>query len=392
MKPLTNLLLAFLISSTAIASEGINFEKNMTWAQIKTKALKEKKMIFFDAYTIWCGPCKYLETTVYTDSNVASYYNSNFINVKFDMEDGEGIKLAEEFGISAYPTLLFFTAEGNLIHKNVGALQVPDFIALGKDAGNPDKQYFTLKQKVLDKNASKDDFLKWTKMADDMEDVSRGGIAADWLSGQADILASAELAKAAMLADVNEEQLAYLYKEKKRIQQLLKWDADKTAAKLYHKTFNLALKGFDNKAGAIVKFTNVIRKFEAAKVNYALKELQLTVALNLDNDNAKAIAVITGSLKGKERLTLKETADLLLGYVPRFEEADMQQLKKGLDIYTFIGTDKTQECWMYLMQVICYSRIGENSKAKVFAQKAYKHAGLTQEYKNLLKESFGLAG
>lgn len=391
MKQLTGLLLTLMLTLTAAATE-ITFVKNLTWKQIKEKAAKEKKMIFFDAYTSWCGPCKYLETSVYTDANVASYYNSNFINVKFDMEKGEGINLAEEFGITAYPTLLFFTAEGNLIHKNVGALQVPDFIALGKDAGNPDKQYFTLKQKVLDKKASREDFLKWTKMADDIEDVSRGGIAADWLSGQADILATAELAKSAMLADVNEVQLAYLYKEKKRIQELLKWDADKTAAKLYHKTFNLALKEFDNKAGAVIKFTNVIRKFDPARVNYALKELHLTVALNLDNDNAKAIAVITGSLKGKERLTLKETADLLLDYVPRFEEADMQQLKKGLDAYTFTGTDKSQECWMYLMQVICYSRIGENSKAKLFAQKAYKHAGLTQEYKNLLKESFGLAG
>ena len=123
MKQLTTLLAVF-ISCSAIASEGINFQQDMSWAQIKAKAQKEKKMIFFDAYTTWCGPCKYLETSVYTDESVASYYNDNFINVKFDMEAGEGIKLAEEFGITAYPTLLFFTAEGKLIHKNVGALKL----------------------------------------------------------------------------------------------------------------------------------------------------------------------------------------------------------------------------------------------------------------------------
>lgn len=390
MKQLTTLLAVF-ISCSAIASEGINFQQDMSWAQIKAKAQKEKKMIFFDAYTTWCGPCKYLETSVYTDESVASYYNDNFINVKFDMEAGEGIKLAEEFGITAYPTLLFFTAEGKLIHKNVGALKVPDFIDLGKDATNPDKQYFTLKQKIIDKQASNDDFLKWTKLADDMEDNNRGAVASDWLSSQKDILATAELAKATMLyTDVNETQLAYLYKEKKKIQELLGWDADKVNLKLYYKLFTLALSKYDNTKGTTIEFSNLIKKFEPTKANYALKSLQVLNALNAENDQVKAMSIITNSLKGKNRLTLKETAGLLFDFIPRFDEDAIANLKTNLALYIFTPTDKGNECWLYLMQVVCYSRLGENTKAKTFAEKANKQGCLPLEYKNFLKESFGL--
>ncbi len=390
MKKLTTLL-ALFISYSAIATEGINFQQDMTWAQIKAKALKEQKMIFFDAYTSWCGPCKYLETSVYTDESVASYYNNNFINVKFDMEVGEGIKLAEEFGVIAYPTLLFFTADGKLIHKNVGALKAPDFIGLGKDAANPDKQYFTLKQKVIDKEASTDDFLTWTKLADDLEDNNRGAVASDWLSTK-DILENAELAKATMLyTNVNEVQLAYLYKQKNKIQQLLGWDADKVSLKLYHKLFTLALSKYDSKNKTTTAFIATIKKFEPNKANYALKSLLILNALNVDNDQAKAMNTIVNSLKGKNRLTLKETAGLLFDFIPRFDEEAIAALKTNLGIYVFTSADKGNECWLYLMQVVCHSRLGENTKAKTFAEKANKQGCLPLEYKNFLKESFGLA-
>jgi len=257
MKKITTLLLIFSIAVTAQAADGIKFEKNLSWADIKAKAQKEHKMIFFDAYASWCGPCKYLESDVYTAPTVASYFNSNYINVKFDMEKGEGIQLATEFGIMAYPTLLFFSPEGKLVHKTVGAMDAPEFISLGKDARDPAKQFYTLQQTVQDKQATKERFFTWLKMAEDIDDAGRGAAAASWLSAQKDLLATAELANATMLyAEVDEAQLTYLYKEKKKIQSLLKWDADKTAASLYQKLFSLAFKSYGNNAA----MTNADRK------------------------------------------------------------------------------------------------------------------------------------
>ena len=389
MKHFTTLLLIISCSCTAFATNGINFEKKLTWNEIKAKAKKEKKMIFFDAYTSWCGPCQYLETSIYTNRGVASYYNSNFINAKFDMEKGEGINLAKEFNIMAYPTLLFFSSEGKLLHKNVGAMEAPAFINLGKDALNPSKQFYTLQQKVVDKQVSKELFLTWLKMAEEIDEIRRADIAAGWLSVQPDLLATAELAKATMqYANVNEKQLSYLYKEKKKIQLLLKWSTDEINTSIYEKLFILAAKSFDKGNPFTTGFSNTINKFEPARLSYALKELQFFTALKSDNDQEKAMNLLITGMKENQRATLKESAILLFNYVAEFDQLALTKLQSSLSAYRFTATDKGNECWLYLMQIVTGLQLQDYTNLQELASKAYKHGGLTKLYKDFVRGIF----
>ncbi len=71
------------------AESGIQFTDE-AWAAIVKKAKAENKIIFLDAYASWCGPCKLLQKNVFTRSDVGELFNKNFINVKVDMERGEG--------------------------------------------------------------------------------------------------------------------------------------------------------------------------------------------------------------------------------------------------------------------------------------------------------------
>ena len=66
------------------------------------------KLVFMDAYATWCGPCKWMSANVFTDPKVADYFNANFVNIKMDMEKGEGPELARQFNLRAYPTLVFY--------------------------------------------------------------------------------------------------------------------------------------------------------------------------------------------------------------------------------------------------------------------------------------------
>src|ERR1035437_4011181 len=91
----------------------IKFEHG-TFTEIKAKAKAENKLIFMDAYTSWCGPCKWMAKTVFTNDTVAGYCNEHFICVQFDMEVGEGIELAKQFMIRSYPTFIFADAQGNM--------------------------------------------------------------------------------------------------------------------------------------------------------------------------------------------------------------------------------------------------------------------------------------
>lgn len=78
-----SLLLACFCSSQLIAqTRAIQFQTGK-WADIQQKAASESKMIFVDAYTTWCGPCKWMAKTVFTNDTVADYYNATFWGVFF---------------------------------------------------------------------------------------------------------------------------------------------------------------------------------------------------------------------------------------------------------------------------------------------------------------------
>lgn len=110
----------------------IQFEKG-TWKDIVSKAKRENKPIFLDCYTTWCGPCKQMNNTVFTLPEVAEYFNTNFINAKFDMEKGEGLKLKEIFGINAFPTYVYIDVNEVVLNKIVGSMPAEEFLTKSQE-------------------------------------------------------------------------------------------------------------------------------------------------------------------------------------------------------------------------------------------------------------------
>lgn len=110
---------------------GIQFTE-ASWRQILKKAKAEKKVIFLDAYASWCGPCKLLQKRVFTQKTVGDYFNGRFINVKMDMEKGEGPALSQVYPLEVYPTLLFIDGNGRVLKKAIGYQSPEDLIAIGR--------------------------------------------------------------------------------------------------------------------------------------------------------------------------------------------------------------------------------------------------------------------
>lgn len=106
-------------TKTEVAS-GIQFA-DLSFADAKALAKKKKKIIFIDAYAAWCGPCKMLDKNTFSDASVGTYFNDKFINLKIDCEKHpDGKTVASTYSVSAYPTLIWIDAEGNLVKKEVG--------------------------------------------------------------------------------------------------------------------------------------------------------------------------------------------------------------------------------------------------------------------------------
>ncbi len=112
-------------------TRGIEFFQG-TWDEALAKANKENKMVFLDAYATWCGPCKKMKRNVFTDTAVAAFFNKNFVNVAADMEKGEGVMLADKFGVDSYPTLLFTNGDGMQLGRESGYHDPEELIALAK--------------------------------------------------------------------------------------------------------------------------------------------------------------------------------------------------------------------------------------------------------------------
>ena len=138
MRQFLSLCLVVLLTASSFTSAkvddraaGIQFT-SARWADILKKAKTENKLIFLDAYASWCGPCKMLQKNVFTQKTVGDYFNKRFINVKMDMEKGEGPALAQMYPLEAYPTLLFINGNGRLVKKAIGYMSADDLLDVGK--------------------------------------------------------------------------------------------------------------------------------------------------------------------------------------------------------------------------------------------------------------------
>jgi len=105
---------------TMVGGSGIKFSK-LTFQKAIKQAQATGKLIFIDVHTSWCGPCKEMAKTTFTDSEVGNVFNQRFINLKIDAEqDEDGPMISKAYSVGAYPTLLFINGEGKMVKKLVG--------------------------------------------------------------------------------------------------------------------------------------------------------------------------------------------------------------------------------------------------------------------------------
>jgi len=147
------LLIILMITVYTVQAQGVKFEENLTWAQIKAKAKEENKYILMDTYATWCGPCKQMSAETFPKKEVGDFINPKFIAVKVQMDktgnDSEYVKswyqdakvIRDVYEVRAYPTVLYFSPEGNIVHSVVGYQDVNRLIDEAKVALKNDDDY-----------------------------------------------------------------------------------------------------------------------------------------------------------------------------------------------------------------------------------------------------------
>lgn len=117
----------------SLQAQGVAF-RDVSWPELKRQARAEKKAIFVDVYTSWCGPCKKMDRDVFSKADVGSYMNGKFVSAHVDAERQKDFGLFAEYTPSAYPTFYWLDAEGNLLDVESGFLPAEEFLKRSEKA------------------------------------------------------------------------------------------------------------------------------------------------------------------------------------------------------------------------------------------------------------------
>lgn len=228
------LVIVMLVAMFPLLSQGqgIKFEEK-SWSEIVSKAQKENKLIFLDAYASWCGPCKWMAKEVFPKEEVGKFYNENFICAKIDMEKGEGVDLAKKYKVRAYPSLFYILPTGEVAYKVLGAREAEDFISAGKNALDPEKRIGRLAERYESGERSTKFMAAYLSTLDEAGEET-SDIAADFLenSSEDELLDQdgAELL-VSYLPSVEHSSFQFLKSHKGKVEELV--GAEKVDQKLY---------------------------------------------------------------------------------------------------------------------------------------------------------------
>ncbi|MFT5833297.1 MAG: thiol-disulfide isomerase/thioredoxin [Cognaticolwellia sp.] len=350
------------------------------WSSILAEAKAQNKIVFVDAYTTWCGPCKMMSAQVFPDTKVGEFYNSNFINTKIDMEKGEGIDLAKKYNVRAYPTFLFVNGDGELVHRGIGFRPSAAFISLGEAASDPDLQLLGLK------NRYKKGEREGTFMINYAAALQDGGM------------------------DVSEVSDEYL-------ESVMTYDTPKIMEFIYNTTTKPSQKGFKIMSENLADFYKELGKEKVqSRMEYALQRAyfddmdKMSAAYKsffpTDSDRLIAKYKVTYYMYSRDEGANAKFAEAAITYLDKYESGDANELN-SIAWHTFETTEDEallkKACgWaeksvklepsyynMDTMANICF-KLGKKRKAKKWAKKtivaAEKQGESGAETKELLKQ------
>jgi thioredoxin-related protein len=70
--------------------------KWMSFEEAVSKSQASPKKMFIDVYTSWCGWCKKMDASTFSDPDVAKYINENFYPVKLNAETRDTIRFMDK--------------------------------------------------------------------------------------------------------------------------------------------------------------------------------------------------------------------------------------------------------------------------------------------------------
>ena len=360
--------IGLLMLTYAIAQNGIKF-LDAEFGEVLALAELEGKLVFVDAYTDWCAPCKKMDKEVFSKKEVADYYNANFLSVKINMEKGEGVALAEKYYIFAYPSLLFVNYDGTVAHRYAGFQDDKGILALGGIAlgGN---NLAALSRRYQEGERSADFLLQYLQVSFQGADGNHVKILEDYLATQSDWNTSEAKELIFNLLDhPNSPLFDHLVKNKSAYAEV--YGASTVTNKIQTLVYESLSRGTTKLEDADQLFSRAYPK-DAKKLaaHYKMVHYQ-----QREDDKGYAAAAIA-YVKSFPNIGIEELNDISWGFY------DIVDNKKDLKKAIKWAKKSIKKDNSYLNNdtlSMLYHKIGKNGKAIKIAQKAIVIAKLSGE-------------
>lgn len=109
------LLMPMLLGATNTNSQVQFIDNNLNTA--KAKALQEGKLYVVNFVTTYCYLCKMMDETTFSDARVTNYVEQNYVPVKVNIEDFDGIEWKQKYDIQLVPTIMIFDSSGEPVGR-----------------------------------------------------------------------------------------------------------------------------------------------------------------------------------------------------------------------------------------------------------------------------------
>ena len=106
--------------------------------ELQAKMAKQPRKVYMDVYTDWCGWCKKMDATTFSNKNVVNYMNTNYYCFKFNAErkdtlhfQGQSYYFQPEYRANSLAAKLMLGASGQ------GQMSYPTTILMMENFQNP---------------------------------------------------------------------------------------------------------------------------------------------------------------------------------------------------------------------------------------------------------------
>lgn len=154
------LLIVLFSFGVSHSQKSIDFVKTDFNETLKL-AKKSNKIAVYIFYANWCPHCEKMRKYVFTEPDVAEFFNSKFVTNIQDAESSEGMPLAKKFAVKAYPTFIFLDDNGTVLYQMSGELNSEKLIVEAKNAMDRTKQFPYLKSEFAKDVSNGDNALAY---------------------------------------------------------------------------------------------------------------------------------------------------------------------------------------------------------------------------------------